>query len=121
MRPGKIINLLIFTKVYWCVKLLDARNSAAVVAEWLRRPSRTIWRNWLVRSAVNRKVGGSSPPGGAKYFFSPYCCEELRNVDLGRIRTCNLLIRSQTRYPLRHETKLPDKETCPSFTKPVFF
>ena len=21
------------------------------------------WRNWLVRSAVNRKVGGSSPPG----------------------------------------------------------
>ena len=26
------------------------------------------------------------------------------NIDLGRIRTCNLLIRSQTRYPLRHET-----------------
>ena len=26
--------------------------------------------------------------------------------DLGRIRTCNLLIRSQTRYPLRHETLL---------------
>jgi hypothetical protein len=22
------------------------------------------WRNWLARSAVNRKVGGSSPPGG---------------------------------------------------------
>ena len=21
------------------------------------------WRNWLARSAVNRKVGGSSPPG----------------------------------------------------------
>ena len=50
------------------------------------------WRNWLARSAVNRKVGGSSPPGGAKIFFS----------DPGRIRTCNLLIRSQTRYPLRH-------------------
>ena len=27
------------------------------------------WRNWLARSAVNRKVGGSSPPGGA-YFFA---------------------------------------------------
>ena len=26
------------------------------------------WRNWLARSAVNRKVGGSSPPGGA-YFY----------------------------------------------------
>ena len=26
------------------------------------------WRNWLARSAVNRKVGGSSPPGGAIIF-----------------------------------------------------
>ena len=26
------------------------------------------WRNWLARSAVNRKVGGSSPPGGALPF-----------------------------------------------------
>ena len=26
------------------------------------------WRNWLARSAVNRKVGGSSPPGGAISF-----------------------------------------------------
>ena len=27
------------------------------------------WRNRLARSAVNRKVGGSSPPGGAPQFF----------------------------------------------------
>ena len=26
------------------------------------------WRNRLARSAVNRKVGGSSPPGGAILF-----------------------------------------------------
>ena len=26
------------------------------------------WRNWLARSAVNRKVGGSSPPGDALSF-----------------------------------------------------
>ena len=26
------------------------------------------WRNRLARSAVNRKVGGSSPPGGANPF-----------------------------------------------------
>ena len=85
------------------------------------------WRNRLARSAVNRKVGGSSPPGGEEHllfqpletcwtwklvrgFPSPskakYCKEPDRAkdlVDLGRIRTCNLLIRSQTRYPLRHE------------------
>ena len=24
------------------------------------------WRNWLARSAVNQKVGGSSPPGGVQ-------------------------------------------------------
>ena len=28
------------------------------------------WRNWLERSAVNRKVGGSSPPGGEVFFDS---------------------------------------------------
>ena len=29
------------------------------------------WRNRLARSAVNRKVGGSSPPRGAKLFVDP--------------------------------------------------
>ena len=29
----------------------------------LETKSLPLWRNWLVRSAVNRKVGGSSPPG----------------------------------------------------------
>ena len=27
------------------------------------------WRNRLARSAVNRKVGGSSPPGGGIFLF----------------------------------------------------
>ena len=27
------------------------------------RRDRLPWRNWLARSTVNRKVGGSSPPG----------------------------------------------------------
>ena len=85
------------------------------------------WRNWLARSAVNRKVGGSSPPGGGilflllkLYFYSNYPVPNnspLKMVwngegkkeffDPGRIRTCNLLIRSQTRYPLRHWTQVP--------------
>ena len=38
------------------------------------RPSRTLssrslWRNRLARSAVNRKVGGSSPPRDDAFFF----------------------------------------------------
>ena len=28
-------------------------------------PAQPPWRNRLARSAVNRKAGGSSPPGGA--------------------------------------------------------
>ena len=28
-----------------------------------------LWRNWLARSAVNRKVGGSSPPRGVNTFY----------------------------------------------------
>ena len=34
------------------------------------------WRNRLARSAVNRKVGGSSPPGGASLFGSNQNSEE---------------------------------------------
>ena len=30
----------------------------------------------------------------------------MKKIDPSRIRTCNLLIRSQTRYPLRHEAKV---------------
>ena len=83
------------------------------------------WRNWLARSAVNRKVGGSSPPGGANFFgLSEYICktsphpcskmslsackrglaEKKKLLDPGRTRTYNLLLRRQTRYPLRHWT-----------------
>ena len=60
------------------------------------------WRNWLARSAVNRKVGGSSPPGGEKFFESQYTNVKKKVVDLGRTRTCNPLIRSQMPYPLGH-------------------
>ena len=86
------------------------------------------WRNRLARSAVNRKVGGSSPPGGAATFLTLFHASNYRHYnphtilskvflgegkgggvkkffDPSRIRTCNLLIRSQTRYPLRHGTK----------------
>ena len=40
-----------------------------------------------------------------------------KKYELARIRTWNLLIRSQTRYPLRHETKLQYSERCETFTK----
>jgi hypothetical protein len=87
------------------------------------------WRNRLARSAVNRKVGGSSPPGGEpllivylSIIFVTFHSQQLWHAPLlvysiistvlkkkfisdpSRIRTCNLLIRSQTRYPLRHRT-----------------
>ena len=38
--------------------------------------SRSLWRNWLARSAVNRKVAGSSPAGGDIFcVFTLYICK----------------------------------------------
>ena len=42
----------------------------------IRLPS---WRNRLARSAVNRKVGGSNPPGGELIFCS------LKGSNMGQI------------------------------------
>ena len=79
------------------------------------------WRNWLARSAVNRKVGGSSPPGGAIYFFINELHKQKeyvqkKFVDSGRTRTCNPLIRSQMPYPLGHRASWRE----PMFSRPVF-
>ncbi len=34
--------------------------------------SRSLWRNWLARSAVNWKVGGSSPPRDVGFLLLPF-------------------------------------------------
>ena len=31
---------------------------------------KSLWRNWLARSAVNRKVGGSSPPRDDLFYLA---------------------------------------------------
>ena len=67
--------------------------------------TQSLWRNRLARSAVNRKVGGSSPPGGAN-FFTPSNMMVTKKFDPGRTRTCNPLIRSQMPYPLGHRAGL---------------
>ena len=40
------------------------------------------WRNRLARSAVNRKVGGSSPPGGETYFYIFIAHVFKRNIEI---------------------------------------
>ena len=47
---------------------LHVRVTLSVTGPDLDRPP---WRNRLARSAVNRKVGGSSPPGGDLFFVLP--------------------------------------------------
>ena len=39
----------------------------AILQAFLICAQKPPWRNWLARSAVNRKVGGSSPPGGEMF------------------------------------------------------
>ena len=48
-----------------------ALSSILKVAIWILRITAHLWRNWLARSAVNRKVAGSSPARCACFFFSP--------------------------------------------------
>ena len=85
----------------------EAGEYQSIPSKLIRDLSKPPWRNWLARSAVNRKVGGSSPPGGDHFLF----CFELnkleqnwwvKSFDPGRTRTCNPLIRSQMPYPLGH-------------------
>ena len=39
---------------------------------WDKVVNKPLWRNWLARSAVNRKAGGSSPPRGVKIKIEVY-------------------------------------------------
>jgi hypothetical protein len=53
---------------------------------WILALSITLppWRNRLARSAVNRKVGGSSPPGGA-LLFAPFPAKLLRRNEKKKV------------------------------------
>ena len=44
-------------------------NMIKIVGSW-----RSPWRSWLVRSAVNRKVGGLCPPGDGSF------CSDLQKI-----------------------------------------
>ena len=44
---------------------------------------RSPWRNRLARSAVNRKVGGSSPPGDEFFSGLWFHCGEQRCICIG--------------------------------------
>merc|ERR1711954_168030 len=55
-----------YVPCFFTVEVFAVRKVPSRIWDWKdRQPP---WRNRLARSAVNRKVGGSSPPGGA--FFS---------------------------------------------------
>ena len=54
-----------FLEVYVKPKLKN-KNRLIYNILWITKP---LWRNWLARSAVNWKVGGSSPPRGDRFIF----------------------------------------------------
>ena len=61
------------------------------------------WRNWLARSAVNRKVGGSSPPGDAmnKYF------DQMKQIVLPLLMIPNVTIIVKATVVLVLKLRLP--------------
>ena len=56
-KSGGVSVLLLY--ISWCVAISSSWPSSC----------KSPWRNRLARSAVNRKVGGSSPPGDYLSFF----------------------------------------------------
>ena len=66
------LTISIFLKTCFCVLLLWIDLMSDMFLLHIKPP----WRNRLARSAVNRKVGGSSPPGGATHFcWSALFCD----------------------------------------------
>ena len=55
-----------FAALFCCFVLALGWVTTGILAKLRVKPP---WRNWLARSAVNRKVGGSSPPGGDFFSF----------------------------------------------------
>jgi hypothetical protein len=53
-------------------------------------PYKPLWRNWLARSAVNRKAGGSIPPRGASYLKSVIMDLCLPIMNLNPAKACSV-------------------------------
>ena len=66
--PGTFDGVWLSTgnRIDKCSSCFEACRLLSVVRGRLQ----PLWRNWLARSAVNRKVGGSSPLRGAKVYFT---------------------------------------------------
>ena len=61
----------------------------------------SLWRNWLARSAVNRKVGGSSPPRDVLSFYSvrhDICATCLNCFHFVLVKSCSCFLFAQTIY-----------------------
>ena len=83
------------------------------LAQLARMSSSKVWSVRGLRGAIGQRVRllterlvVRAHPGALSFatHFTTCECYFKKIFDPGRIRTCNLLIRSQTRYPLRHET-----------------
>ena len=59
LRAGKVL----YVHSFWLSKCQGRKQGL---------PSRSLWRNRLARSAVNRKVGGSSPPRDGLFFLAGF-------------------------------------------------
>ena len=87
---------------------------------WLQRCSRSKIMNkvnYSFCSKANRQLLGKVL--GLTHFTTCECYFK-KIFDPGRIRTCNLLIRSQTRYPLRHWTNRCNKDSIQGQFKQPF-
>uniref|UniRef100_A0A0N5C7M4 Secreted protein n=1 Tax=Strongyloides papillosus TaxID=174720 RepID=A0A0N5C7M4_STREA len=63
-----IVAFLVFEiQRLYSLPIADCNSNSSTLSVKSAKPPP--WRNRLARSAVNRKVGGSSPPGGVGNFL----------------------------------------------------
>ena len=80
-RSLRCFFLIIIKKILRSIMYIQRKNYYYLTIEYLLKRADVLfwimqlvgmppWRNRLARSAVNRKVGGSSPPGGVFFFLN---------------------------------------------------
>ena len=91
----------------WYSTVTDRSNTKLLSSQSRTKRPRAAVRSsqaecsWLGQVTVLKKNGTLLSPIGRTQNSCPLSLDKI--TDMGRTRTCNLLIRSQMRYPLRHQ------------------
>ena len=84
----KLVEFFVLSKLL----LIPSRGGSSNLILPHYRTSQLLWRNWLARSAVNRKVGGSRPPRRGKILADDFFCLSIgcTSINVFVTKKCNI-------------------------------